>query len=685
MRRLFLKTIYILLVIICFFLSSFQEEDRIELRKASIDSLQFPIGYPNPTFSAIEQLQNFPSPRFAPRNKLIRLFNWADPLYMGGNGQGGISKQQAVINAVNLQEELALNWNYNIVIPNSKMAGSEAAFKAVANPTLSYINLANKYPDVPLGVITFWGQTNPSVAGYNYKKAIIMNKQLDNTYYIHYKKKGKNGKVIGFNLPDSLIAIDGHTQKFYLQNIISKLTRPINMLNENGEEPPGAEMINEIKQDSAMKKKKDSLGISDWAVFAGKQKLRMRNKYSSCFMNEIPELQNTNFTYYAIDGGQQNRFLWYIMKKCQSKINGQYYSTPDFYPRWPYYWRDGKTAWHGWNWINACRKKEISEKDILFSPFIAPGWSKNSEEDIRPSQWLGLLKWISVTGAEFFYVGYFNGSKPNNPRQYAWQMAIASYAQGVTSRYEDELRNGNLLMDEKKYAITRIKTNDPRVLLVVRKHNKKNRYIICASLQPFSNNKGEVADKKIITVEFDSLKLILEVRKQGSVYVFDNSDEIKPVFYQLDSWHEPTHPDYWSKNYYTEAEVQDDTIKLQIFTEGKAILTSDFSSFTSFITIKNSEQIKYFISQRDSKNKKYFYVLCRSNQTSELSILFNDVQTKKSLKSQTWKWVEFELNNNKNSAPIFKNEFLLKSLKGEVDIDKIIISSTPVKIFSSYQ
>ena len=185
------------------------------------------------------------------------------------------------------------------------------------------------------------------------------------------------------------------------------------------------------------------------------------------------------------------------MKKYASPINGKYYSTPDFYPRWPSNWKDWKGPWHGWRWIEEGREKEIKDGDELFSPFISPGWSKNAEEDIRPAQWLGLLKCLSAAGAEFFYVGYFNMSQPfTDPREYVWQAAEASYAQAVTSRYEDELRNGHLLTDNSGVAEVQIKTNDPNVLLVVRKHNLKNRYLIAAALQPFSNNKGEVPDKK---------------------------------------------------------------------------------------------------------------------------------------------------------------------------------------------
>src|ERR1051326_306915 len=71
-----------------------------------IDSLQFPAGYPFPVFSALAQLQHYPSPRYAPANTLMRLFNWTDPLFMGGNGQPGIKRTDAIKTSVQIQEEL---------------------------------------------------------------------------------------------------------------------------------------------------------------------------------------------------------------------------------------------------------------------------------------------------------------------------------------------------------------------------------------------------------------------------------------------------------------------------------------------------------------------------------------------------------------------------------------------------
>ena len=90
--------------------------------------------------------------------------------------------------------------------------------------------------------------------------------------------------------------MDGLTQKYYLQNILQNLKRPVNMVNENGEEPPGPYVLKAIQENKIMQHWKDSLKINDWYEFMSLEKLKMREKYSSCFMNEIPELKNTLFS-----------------------------------------------------------------------------------------------------------------------------------------------------------------------------------------------------------------------------------------------------------------------------------------------------------------------------------------------------------------------------------------------------
>ena len=54
------------------------------------------------------------------------------------------------------------------------------------------------------------------------------------------------------------------------------------------------------------------------------------------------------------------------------------------------------------------RRSEIENGDTLFSPFVAAGWSVAEEHNVRPAQWLGLLKILGAWGSEFYYTGFFS-------------------------------------------------------------------------------------------------------------------------------------------------------------------------------------------------------------------------------------------------------------------------------------
>ena len=91
----------------------------------------------------------------------------------------------------------------------------------------------------------------------------------------------------------------------------------------------------------------------------------------------------------------------------------------------------------------------------FFAPFISAGWNLE-EKNIRPGQWLGLLKSMVMLGADFFHVGYFNvtgttgwpnGKGPNDPRGYIYQAAMPAYAQAIASQVWEFLDKGVLLED----------------------------------------------------------------------------------------------------------------------------------------------------------------------------------------------------------------------------------------------
>ncbi len=636
------------------------------------DTLQYPKGYPETPQTVIQQLSSYPLPRYSPSHKLQHLFNWMDPYYMGGLGQKGATINVTVPNAVIIQKELINNWHYGIVLPNAGAAFNGP--KVDGCPSL--IRLANQYPNVPLHVITFWGSVNPKLIGKPYTRGTIVNQKLDSSLYISFDFYGNPKREISFGFPDSLVQIDGHTQKYNLEKIIKCLTRPINMINENGEEPPGPYQLDAIQKDEAMIALKKKMGIDSWEDFMALQKLRLRQTYASSFMKEVPELKETKFNFYAVEGGPVNCFEWHTMKKIQSPNNGLYYSTPDFYPRWPKNWKEWDGPWHGWSWIEAGRKKEIKDGDYLFSPFVAAGWSKVQEEDIRPGQWLGLLKCLGVVGAEFYYTGYFSLSPPfTDPAKWAWQAAMPAYAQAITSRYEDELRNGNVLFDKNGEPLITYGTSDKHVLVTVRKHRSKEKYIICGTYQPFTNEANELPEKKNIDIEIAGQNLSFEIRRQGSVYVYEKTNEGKVLFYQLDAWHENKHPDHWSKDFYFEAEVADTSLSnASLFTVDQK--ENDFTNYTTYISLDKHTTPVYNFIQRDSAVTLNYVWLRYKGEGNLSAVLSKDAkqwqQEEKMERADQWKWHRIKLSDATFSK---NNKLLLNCKKGSIDLDKLVISA----------
>lgn len=394
-------------------------------------------------------------------------------------------------------------------------------------------------------------------------------------------------------------------------------------------------------------------------------------------MKEIPELKQTHFNFYAVEGGPINCFDWHIMKTSMTPIDGKYYSTPDFYPRWSSNWKDWQGPWHGWKWIEEGRRVEIKDGDHLFSPFVAAGWSKNQEEDIRPGQWLGLLKCLSVVGAEFYYVGYFSLSVPfTDPAKWVWQAALPAYAQAITSRFEDVLKNGNVLFNDKREPIITYKTNDKHVLITVRKHDQKEKYLICGTYQPFSNEKDEIPEKKYVTISVAGEELTFEIRRQGSVYVYEKTSEGKILFYQLDSWHENAHPDHWTKDFYFEAEVSDSIIPNTSLTTLAKKNAHDFTDFTTFVSIDKNTTFCYRYNQRDTiPQTNYLWINYKGAGTITINSYTNknQHQEEKIPASDTWKWHKIILSADYQT---FGNKSIqLRLKKGTIDLDKLVITT----------
>ncbi|MCC6384259.1 MAG: hypothetical protein IT241_03785 [Bacteroidia bacterium] len=584
---------------------------------AGIDINEFPIGHPNPTESATDQLRHYPSPRFKPGHTMYPNFQWIDPHYFASRLQPGISDAVAIQNSINIQTELAQTYNYMLYI------GGDANFNS------AWKNLANQNPQWKVGMITLRAQIPTKLWSQSLPNDHYL--QNSNGQYLNANGTVQNGKFWRPTAPLSSFSSDGSTMKSRVQSAISGLNRPLDLINENGE-------VFYLYQNSAMAldpvvtAAKNASGLG-WQEFLGSKVAENEIAYRDAILS-LPQLANTAFSEYRIDGQRDWSFRYEYMRNVMTPINGRRYATSDLYPRWPSNWKTWSGPWHGIKWMVESRHYEIQAGDKLFSPFVAAGWDANPENDIRPAQWMGLLKLMGILGAEFYYAGYFNEASsymppnppPNDPKGYAWQAAIPAYAQAITSRYEDILKNGNVLPGDMMNDYVsptcpgyQFSAGDVRKVVMVRKLDNVERYAISGTIQPNTNMIGNVEPEGDAMISLNNQTLNFKIRKQGSTYIYDNSSPSNPIFYQLDAWHEASHPSRWSDDFNIEAELYDNsnvTYNLKT-TVPAGTQAGDYRNFTTCITFPNNQTsftpIEYQINiRKTAQSTMYFWVHARS-------------------------------------------------------------------------
>ncbi|WNJ16406.1 hypothetical protein [Pontibacter sp. G13] len=654
---------------------------------AQVD-LEYVIGHPTPSLSAIDQLRTFPLPRYKEGHNLLPLYNWLNINQIADKNQKGMFKPETVILATQFQEEMAKNWHYYLTIQNTKQAVNSKLLDE--NQQLgALIKLANQHPEWPLAMTSYWRQLIPKDIGAPSKRAFIVNWSqlpkediLTDAHGNHINRSGKkikNGQISMAAHTDAFLE-DGKTQAFYFRELLDRLTRPVNMVAENGEVPPYPYTQKALETSPRIVADFNQNGYNTWEEYQAKQKLRFRTAYRDAFM-EFPELKEAQFGWYGVDGGPVDRFEWKESRYIQRPINGQYYSTPDFYPRWPGNWRKWKGAWRGWEWIDICRKVEIPLGDKLYAPFIGAGWATDPTENVRPSQWLGLLKNLGATGAEFFYTFHYNAKA--DPADYIWQVALPAYAQAVTSHYEDILRNGDLLTDEAGLPITNHPVGDPRIIFTVRKHQDAKQYIIAASIQPNSNHPGNVPDVTSVKWSWDGMDIVVHVRRQGSVYLLNLEDDQHPIFFQLDAWHQLGHPSRWDSTSEYEAELGRRDSQLQLITstpEGSS--RGDFRDFTTYVSGKSDEEGKLcwdFTPRNQTPNQYQVQILARNlgKFKKKCAVALDDETIGKIMipAGKGWQWYSLELDNpNALKLTAGKYELELSGISEQIQIDKIKIT-----------
>ncbi len=556
-----------------------------------IDTLEFAPAHPSVSISALEQLVEFPAPQFKEHHQLLPNFLWMDPRYLGNFAQENCNVKECVKLSTKIQAALANDWNYYFLVNSNLKAFN--TYRDTSTFTGAWVKYANEHQNIPAAAISFWVQVQPNklISTCSSRIAYAVNHELPDCCYVH----NKDGVKVEGNLPSPIAPVnalqcDFKTQSIYLDSLLNVLQRPLQMINDNGEVFKVYD-DNFLAQDQRILKEKNKFRNLSWKEFQAMKRLEKEIAFRNSFMLK-PELANCLYTQYAIDGQNNYRHDYKTVRKINTPINNQYYSTPDFYPRYPYNWKKWQGPWHGLNWLNICRKTEIDLGDNLFSPFVAAGWDSIEENNIRPAQWLGLLKLLGAMGAEYYYSGFFNTTKTiAKPENYIWQAVMPVYAQAVTSFYEDILRNGAMLYDD---GFILYPAKD--VPVVIRKSNQRKIWVITCSWQTGSSYNKNVGEFKEVDINLGHKKIKVKARRQGSVYVYSEENK-QPTFYQIDAWHQYMHPYYWDKNILLEAELYSNKIVTQ------ANKNDDYTQYSSYAAITSSIEIPFTIQGKTKRVK----------------------------------------------------------------------------------
>ena len=661
-----------------------------------------PMEYASGNLSAQQQLMSYPLPRFKPGHTLNRNFIWFGIEYFSGMLQPNVSQQQMINNCKINTTEFHNNWNYYFTVNSNIGSYSTPAHYA---DTINYVAsaltaVAKRNPSFKTAATCFWAQIGSNASSNN----LSNNHYLRNSSNQFLDLNGNPGTIKYWSpvAPNTSIIQDGLKQRTHLQNLVNALGRPLDILNENGEVLP---LINKngsvTSNDPAVQSDYNTSGLPDVNEYRGHRYTEQTKLYRDQFMSASP---GTIFTHYALDGQTDYRPLWKFARSINSPINGRYYATGDFYPRWPSNWRGWAGAWHGLGWFADCKYFELQRGDSLMSPFVCAGWNIDETVNMRPAQYLATLKILSAWGSEFFYSGYFSLSAPfPDSKNWGWQAVMPVYAQAITSRYEDYLRNGALLNgDVPRYYLSSttlwpnnpkylFNTGDNRQLVAVRKINGQEKYLIATAQMVDANTPGNAPMVSYGKFKLGTDSVGLEFRRQGSVYIFDATNPTAKVFYQLDGWHQYEHPEYWSADFTFEAELHDNqpagvSIKTEV-PSGTA--PGDYRTYTSFISFSNGtpQALEYHFTGRKSSNYN-FWVRARSknNTGGSISVGINGQQSKTigCITSTSWQWYNLDACS---AQPISftglsnGNQILtLNATNSNIEIDRILLTPASLNL-----
>lgn len=653
------------------------------------DPLEFAPGYPEYTIQATKQLKSFPDPRYGKDHMPRRNFPWLDITNylhrelpdMGGRGFGRLNP----VKAVELTEEMVRRWNYYAELPCLRLdsVSSNRRYSDPLSVEHALVEFARSNPDIPTASVLMEIQGKPHHAGFERRSPFQSAQDLEDRYYLRGSKGVpivyQNKKWLSPLASLDIIRKDAVTTAFYLRQLERHMGRPVSMLNENGEIFGHMRPKDLLEKDASVRGDMERRGLSN-AEYNG----WFQNRLDTCYKNEIVRLlgwKNALFTFYNVSAYNSNYWPDYKMRRNTNFVVGDnHFSTPSFYPSRPDNWRLARGSLNGYGTVAEGRMKELEIGDKLFAPFVSAGWGLE-ENNIRPAQWLALLKAMVMLGADFFHVGYFNvtgrtgwpdGVGPNDPRGYIYQVAMPSYAQAIASRVREFIMDGNLLnpqpaLNPQIYSF-RFKGVKENHLIMVRK--LKSRYLIYGSVQPNSNIKGNVSNLEKTCIDLEGKNVCFEIRKQGSVYILDDSG-VSPIFRQLDKWHQHEHPYYWKSQIEIEAENCMDAFKSEAMTE-KGGSRYDFTGFITFVRLTVGATSSYRIFHKPDTVYTLSLKLRAPSTSSTISIRTTAGEVQKKVFGKNWYILTLTTSEVEQLALREGMKVTVSVNKGAIDIDTLI-------------
>ena len=580
--------------------------------------------------TCVDQARYVPDPRFdagaLATYKTPYNFNWMDPWhYMVGLN---VPRAERVNATVDLVAQLAARWRYGLSL------GSTDALNAS-------IDLANAHPEWPLhGVIP--GERG-QLLNASLPKGCFMQDAAGHLITIKGDRVPPGGKptlrtmsaktATAQGCPDALFNVpngDATRRPFDLLAKTGRLHRSFDILDSDGEV-----FISLMSPAETYDYSKDPVSAADyaasgqpnWESFWSSWRVRLTNGWSQRILAPLSGsvFKGTRFTMYQVQGDNPYFGNWSITRTIGPKMadaatgRPSYYSTTEPYFTSPHNWWQCSGSYHGICWINHVRPSERALGDELFSPFVNPGWSQQAERNVRPAQWLGLMKVLAAWGAEWFYTSFFSLRAPfQDPANWCWQAFMPVYAQAsVVSAAGDMFYKATLVVNDPNTSFAMgddgtkgsplLWAGAPHVLALARKLGDS--YLVVATAQKLSNNGRNLFGSGRSAVRPSAVHipglptpLLLNVRLFGTVVVVSNTSAPKPSITQLDAWHEGTHPTRWSRGATTyEAELFEGRFLARsaagarhagsdglIVTEtpASAAHALDFTTFTTYVDLR---------------------------------------------------------------------------------------------------